>query len=219
MAFAWNQKQLRAFTPPTGDSPFDDWVAPQRLAAIGRIIAAVGMTPNSETELSNAIFQSFIETSRKIDPTESSKASNRLKKVKRILNGIRKQMAYIGADPYLCQNIKDAVGVAPRPIITLFFELQSLETELSKLAAEWQDKASLPPALKTRRPSEIEWLAGVALPLVYERNFRRRAGRSRGSKGKASGPTVRFIAATLKEVGAPYSEESIVRAMSRLVTL
>jgi hypothetical protein len=95
----------------------------------------------------------------------------------------------------------------------VFFELQSLENELSSLAKQWRRKTDLPSSLKDRRPSKLEWMAGVALP-----NFARRAGRSRTPESKPSGPTVRFIAATLKQVGALYSDESIVRAMTRLAT-
>jgi hypothetical protein len=219
VAYAWNRERLWAFTPPIGESAFDAWIAPQRSAAIARILNAVGKTPNSEIELANGIFQACIETRCKINSNEGSKANVRLKKVKRILRGVRKQIAFIGTDPFLSEKIKAAHGLAPSPINHLFFELQCLESELSRLAAEWKRKAKLPPALKDRRPSETEWLAGVALPLVYERNFFRRAGRSRGTGGKSSGPTVRFIAATLREIDVPYSEESIARAMSRLATL
>jgi hypothetical protein len=219
-----NEERLGAFTPPTGQKAFDDWIAPQRAAAIGRIIEAVKKPRSkidlrtSEIELANGTYRAFIETRGKLDPLESSKASNRLNKVKRILKSIRKHIAFIGTDPYLSQRIKDAYGVAPSPINQLFFELQSLENELSSLAKQWRRKTDLPSSLKDRRPSKLEWMAGVALPLVYERNFARRAGRSRTPESKPSGPTVRFIAATLKQVGALYSDESIVRAMTRLAT-
>jgi hypothetical protein len=120
---------------------------------------------------------------------------------------------------YLSENITGADGVAPRPIILLLFELQSLRERLSWLAREWQGKMDLPYSLKGRRPRELEWLAGVALPLVYERHFLHRAGRSRNAAGEVSGPTIRFIQATLNEVGILYSEESIARAFSRLTAL
>jgi hypothetical protein len=219
VAYVPNWERLRAFTPPTGGETFDEWIAPQRTAAIGRIVEAVGKTPNSEIDLATDIFEAFVETRTKIDPDESSKASNRLTKVKRVQKGLQKQITLLSTDRNLSQRINDAYGVAPRPIIQLLFELQSLEKELSSLAKQWRSKTHLPPSLKGRRPSEIEWLAGASLPLVYQRNFLLPAGRSRGRKDKPGGPTVRFIAATLKEIDVSYSEESIVRAMSRLATL
>jgi hypothetical protein len=218
-----NRELLWTFTPPTGDKAFDAWIAPKRTAAIGRILEAVRKNRSSglelctgEIDLATGIYQAFIETRSKLDPFESAKASNRLNKVKRILKGVRKQIGFASRDPYLSKNIKEPVGVAPSPIIQLLFDLQSLENELSWLAKQWRSKANLSPILIDRRPSELEWIAGFALPLVYERNFARRAGRSRTLKQKPSGPTVRFIAATLNELGVLYSDESIFRAMTRL---
>ena len=213
MADTANWEGLWAFTPPTGEKAFDDWIAPQRTAAISRILKAVGKSPNSELDLATGIYHACVETQSKLDPLDGSKASNRLRKIKRIVKALQKQIAFVSADPYLKRRIKDANGVAPRPIVQLLFELQSLENEWSWLAKKWRSKADLPPSLKDRRPSELEWLAGVSLPLIYERNFLRRAGRSRTTTG---GPTVRFIAATLSELGLSYSNESILRAMSRL---
>jgi hypothetical protein len=223
MASTFNWGRLVAFTPPIGDKIFDAWIAPKRTTAIGRILEAVRENRSSrlelhtgEIDLATGIYQAFIETRSKLDRYESSKASDRLKKVQRILKGVRKQIDFASKDPYLSKNIKEPVGVAPSKIVELLLDLQSLENQLSWLAKQWRSKANLSPTLKDRRPSELEWIAGVALPLVYERNFARRAARSRTLENKPSGPTIRFIAATLKEVGVLYSDESIVRAMTRL---
>ncbi|MGB6662955.1 MAG: hypothetical protein WBE90_28680 [Xanthobacteraceae bacterium] len=218
VAYIPNQERLWAFTPPTGKKAFDDWIAPQRTAAIGRILKAVGKSPNSELDLATGIYHACVETHSKLDLLEGSKASNRLNKIKHIVKALQKRIALVSADPYLKQRIVDANGVAPRPIVQLLFELQSLENEWSWLAKKWRSKADLPPSLKDRRPSELEWLAGVSLPLIYERCFLRRAARSR-TKGKPGGPTVRFIEAAMGELGMPYSGESIVRAFSRLTAL
>jgi hypothetical protein len=216
-----NRERLWAFAPPTGDKAFDERIAPKRTAAISHILEAV-RNPNSainlrtsEIDLATDIYMAFIETDAVLDPS-SSQASNRLKKVKRVLKGVQKQVTFVSTDAYLRQRIIVNFGIAPRPIFQLLFELQSLENELSRLAKQWRFKVGLPPSLKGRRPSELEWLAGVLLPLVYERNFLHHAGRSRSASGAPGGPTVRFIRATLKEVGISYSDESIIRAMSRL---
>ena len=129
---------------------------------------------------------------------------------------MEKQAALISADPYLSKAMGKAVGVAPPPILELHIELRSLEIQLSSLDKKWRSKADLPPELRGRRPSELEWLAGVALPLVYERHFLSRAGRSRNAEGEPGGPTVKFVEATLSELSIPYSPESIVRAFTRL---
>ena len=207
--------------PPTGHEAFDAWVAPQRTAAISRILKAVHKkavhkTAVDEVRLADDIFQADAE-----NPYQGSEASVRLKKVKRILKNVEKQAALIDADAYLKAILSDKkVGLGPLPPIwALLFELRSLENTLAYTAKESRSKADLPHELKGRRPSELEWLAGVSLPLVYERHFQFRAGRSRNAMGEPSGPTVRFIEATLTELGMPYSPESIVRAFSRLAPL
>jgi hypothetical protein len=213
-----NWDRLGAFTPPTGDQGFDDWIAPQRTVAIGRIIEAIKKPHKkidlltSEVDLANGIYRAAIETHSKFDRSERLQASNRLKNVKRVIKNIQKQITFISTDPFLSREITTPSGLAIPLIVQLLFQLQNLKNKLSWLA---EHKVDLPPTLKSRRPSELEWLAGVALPLVYERNFSSRAGRSRTQR-KPGGPTIRFIAATLKELGVFYSEESIVRAMSRL---
>jgi len=130
---------------------------------------------------------------------------------------VETQAALISADSYLSAAICKDVGlIRPPPIGELRIQLRSLEIQLSSLAKEWRTKIDLPPELSGRRPSEPEWLAGVALPLVYERHFLSPAGRSRNMEGEPGGPTVRFIEATLSELTIPFKRESIVRAFSRL---
>ena len=63
-----------------------------------------------------------------------------------------------------------------------------------------------------------EWLAGVELPLIFEECFGRKLGRSRDINGPG-GPTVRFIAAVMFEMGSQMEGETIVRAMSRFSEL
>lgn len=209
-----------AFTPPTGHRAFDDWVAPQRTAAIARIIKSVGKHPgkhpSDEVRLAADIYQAYIEAPLEIDPDDSSKAKNRLNSVKAILKGVENQCARIAADPYLSSTINKANGVQPAPITSVLFQLRSLEIALSSRAQKWRSKANLPPELKGRRPTELEWLAGVSLPLIYERHFLSRAGRSRNTDGKPDGPSVRFTGATLEELDMSYSRESIARAFTRM---
>ena len=208
---------VAAFVPPTGDKALDDWFAPLRTAAIGRILKAVGKSTDDEVQLATDIFEAYVATPSKLDLHEGSKAAQRLQKVKGIRKAVEKQAALISADPYLRKAIGDAAGVKlPFDIWGLCNELRGLEIQLSLLAERWRRKKDLPPDLRDRRPSEREWLAGVSLPLVYERHFFSPAGRSRNARGKPGGPTVRFVEATMSELSIPYSAESIARAFTRL---
>ena len=68
--------------------------------------------------------------------------------------------------------------------------------------------------------SAFDWLVGVRLATVYERHFGQPAGRSRMKDGQVGGPYIRFVQATLRELGIlnrgkPYSRETIARSVSR----
>ena len=90
-------------------------------------------------------------------------------------------------------------------------ETEKIQQGISK---KWRTGHKHDPSLRGRRVTAKEWLAGVMLPLVFEMHFPRHAGRSRGKGGAPSGPMVRFISAAMKELGLPYSDESIVKAFS-----
>ena len=68
--------------------------------------------------------------------------------------------------------------------------------------------------------SAFDWLVGVHLPTVYEGHSDQPAGRSRMNNGQVGGPYIRFVQATLRELGIlnrgkPYSRETIARSFSR----
>lgn len=211
------------FMPPTGIKKLDDWVRAKRTASISRIVKAVGKVPDSEESLATNIYRAFSEESALRDPLEGSKAKSRLEKIQEIINAAEKLDTLIAADPYISAKLLNRTTTNPFVSTTTPFEIPSmaaphlsalsLRNELVLVAKNWLDKADLP---DERRPSELEWLAGVSLPLVYERHFRHRAGRSRNAKGEPSGPTVKFVEATLREAGVPCKRETIVRAFSRL---
>jgi hypothetical protein len=215
MTDSWHAA-VSLFLPPTGTEELDKWTAPRRAAAIARIAKAVGHVPQNQDQLATEIFDACVEMRSQLDPLEGRKASERLRKVQRILKGVRKYEELIDSDPHISAAINQSHGVKLPPAKELLLELSALESFLVKLAANWRDKADLPVDLRSRRPSELEWLAGLSLPLVYERHFLRRAGRSRNAQGEVGGPGIRFIEATLKELGLSYSPESIARAFSRL---
>jgi hypothetical protein len=207
------------FSPPTGDKESDAWLAPKRAAAINRILKAVGEVPtNNEIRLATDIYEAYIRAIVVLDPLEISRGAGRLEKLRRIVEAIKKLDTLVASDFFISATInKVDTPFGMPPIKRMLLDADILKNELTRFASQWQrHKADLWRGLKSRGPSELEWLMGVSFPLVYERHFLRRAGRSRNAKGEPSGPMVRFIEATLKELGLPRKRESIVRAFSRL---
>ena len=177
------------FMPPTGIKKLDDWVRAKRTAAIARIVKAVGTKPDNEENLATNIYRAFCEESTARDPLERSKGKARLAKVKEIIEAAEHLDTLITADPYISARLQPTTTPFKMPSMTaLRFAAISLRDGLTLVAQNWRDKTDL---ADKRHPSELEWLAGVSLPLVYEQHFRRRAGRSRNA-GEPSGPTVRF---------------------------
>jgi hypothetical protein len=207
------------FMPPIGIKKLDHWLTAKRTAAIGRIVRAVGKVPDSEESLATDIYRAFSEESAARDPLEGFKAKARLAKVQEIIEAAERLDTLITADPYISARLVNWSTKSPLEPTTPFelppihVRARSLRNELALVAKNWRNKADLP---AKRRPSELEWLAGVSLPLVYERHFRHRAGRSRNARGEPSGPTVKFVQATLREAGLSCKPETIVRAFSRL---
>ena len=85
----------------------------------------------------------------------------------------------------------------------------------------WAPEASkgISAALGMNTLSALDWLVGVRLATVYERHFGQSAGRSRMKDGQVGGPYIRFVQATLRELGIlnrdkPYSRETIARSVS-----
>lgn len=85
------------------------------------------------------------------------------------------------------------------------------EHELDKISA-------LKQLVDVGNSSAVQWLAGVTLPEIYQRHFRRKGKRSRDNGGPASGPYIRFVSAVLGEFSItksdkPYSVETIDAAV------
>jgi hypothetical protein len=170
---------IAVFAPPGDDTALDEYFAKLRTPAVNRILEAVGKSVVNESQFGTDIFWACIATRRRLDLGDGAKAAERLHKVREIKNAVEKHASVISGDLYL--------GELNGKLSKLRIELQSLETELSSISDNWRSKADLTPELKGRRPSEPEWLTGVALPLVYERHFASPAGRSRNINGKPGG--------------------------------
>lgn len=86
---------------------------------------------------------------------------------------------------------------------------------------EWQQEAAAQMAneLHLGKRSPFEWLAGIALPRIFEEHFCRLARISRDKYGKASGPYVRFAITSLRELGIsnrgrPFASDAIAKALT-----
>ena len=207
------------FMPPSAFKTLDEWIAPRRAAALARVIGAVGMRPHHEARLAADIFEAYCRMRTDLGVSRSSQAKNQLKKVKRILKLVDKADAMIASDTFIRARINNtSTPFELSPTSQLLLKGRAAEAELILLAKKRRvESAPTAGKLNSRRPSELEWLAGVLLPLVYERHFLRRAGRSQSAEGEPGGPTVRFAKAVLKELGLKnFKRASIVRAFTRL---
>jgi hypothetical protein len=206
--------------------------------AIGRILAAVGrgyIPPELDRKaLCADIADAYHSRRCAFDLADGSKAQDQLKQLRRIRKTAEKLASLLSAADITVNatiatcldkitppwaKIAPPMGspAAPKPVEQLDQWLRAIamaEGLRERRAAKWRTGHKHDPDLRGRRVTEKEWLAGVSLPLVFEWHFRERAGRSRSKAGKPSGPMVRFIGATMKELGLPYDAESIMRAYS-----
>ena len=201
--------------------------------AIDRILKAVGkehVPYNLDRqslcrEITNAYFSRY----RAFDLFEGSKSGQRLEALRRMREATETLLALlkpdVGIDGMIAAQLKRAGIAMPSPPMSQPLTLVSFLEQLRHAIADtekiqqginenWRTGHKQHLTLRGRRPTEKEWLAGVALPLCFERHFRLPAGRSRGKAGKPSGPMVRFISATMQELGLTYADESIVKAYS-----
>jgi hypothetical protein len=177
----------------------------ERKAAIERIVKATGRSPDDADKLVEDICQADDDYSQTLN-VKQAEAQRTHRLLKRIRKGMANSAKLIETDPII-KKIADS------------YELPRLLEALGNFE-NWQamrHRAKKNQGKKSRQASAIEWLAGVSLPLVYERRFgaavvySRRAGDS-----VPHGPAVSFIEATLAELGLKYDRHSIGRALTRL---
>jgi hypothetical protein len=200
-----------------------DWVGPLRrflvdtssppVAAIDGILTQVGQkfvpADLDRPALRNAIAWA-IETKDKIDKSRPGKRSRALRKsVKRIREAAEALDTCLKENSDAWQRITRLLPSVPEDVMRIICAAQAMDQTLTESDEHTTAEYSL------RIPTANEWLAGVELPLVFEEFFHRKEGRSR-TDGKPGGPTVRFVDAVMTEMGIPFSQESIVRAMTGL---
>jgi hypothetical protein len=186
--------------------------------AIDRILAAVGqrhIPPDLDRRaLCADISDAYHSRDHAFDLFHGSEARAQRKLLGRIRTTAEKLASLLKKDDAVTAMIASA---SPKPIDQLNEFLRAvriIEKSREHVAIKWRTAHKHDPALRGRRPTEKECLAGVSLPLVFEWHFHQRASRSRTKDGNPSGPTVRFIGATMKELDLPYDDESIMRAYS-----
>jgi hypothetical protein len=210
--------------------------------AIERILTAVGKKPPGldREALRADIGQAYVSRRNGFDLFRGSEASGRLKRLRDMRGALKKAATLMKADRRADAMIQWALKrdwPVPKPFSPLlgpsepqavlpFLErlqvaIAEIEKQQKSIAEKYRNAHKRDPNLKGRRLTEQEWLAGVELPLVFERHFRLRAGRSRGKSGSGppTGPMVEFISATMKELGFKYTKESIARAYNRRAPL
>jgi hypothetical protein len=97
--------------------------------------------------------------------------------------------------------------------------LEAFVAELDRVISAAQDfveQNSHGGWVRLNRPPK-EWMAAEVLPEVYERNFHRRASRSRNpNTEKADGPYLRFAQAVMVEWDIPITKGVIARALKEV---
>lgn len=173
-------------------------------AAIGGIIKATGKLPDDENRLAEDIEQADIEYALHLRVRSARKGDWR-KSLKRVRAELENSAKLIDADPLL----KRLAG--PSDLPRLVQVLRNIESWADRLAAHHGSK-------KDRQPTPMEWVAGVALPLVYAERFSARITFDRDDDGNPTGPLIDFIEAAMTALGLRYSQASIARAITRLKT-
>ena len=199
-------------TPSTVPAkPVDDRALDQILDAVGKKFIPVNL---NRKVLWTAIVKA-VETKEAIDrfrPGARKRAMT--KSVKRIRKAAKSLRAPIKENDDVDQLFASLLPSALEDIERLIVVTERAEQT-------WNKPNEAICAQYDRIPSAGEWLAGVELPLIFEKCFSRSkpAGRSRNKNGDPSGPTVRFITAVMSEMDSPLKGETIVRAMTRFSEL
>jgi hypothetical protein len=201
--------------------------------AVDRFLAAVGKSyipPGLDKgALSAAIAKANYQRDHGSNLLYGSEALDRVKLLRRIGKTTEKLNSLLNKDPAVKAMIDErSLTITPPPMSPfqtvipkptdqlpqLLRGIASVQKIQQRIGDKWRTAHKHDKALKGRRVSEREYLAGVLLPLVYEWHFLTPAGRSRSKDGKPSGPMVCFIHATMQELELPYGKEAIVRAYS-----
>jgi hypothetical protein len=191
------------------DMPLDE-------RGLGKIIEAVGRRYIPAT-LDRSALRRAIDKSKKSAETISknrhgARARKRFERLKQILEAAKRLASLLEVTDDASDMVQRLCGEWTLAMVSrLIVDIEALVHVLSdgdREPSQWGN------------PTTNEWLAGAELPCVFEEHFCRKPGASwNKAHKKAGGPCVRFIEATMLELGKPYSTASILRAMTRLRAL
>jgi hypothetical protein len=183
--------------------------------ALDRILAALGATFVPADFNRNALLTAIEQAMAAQKIIDRSRKGPRARGIAKIMNRIRVEAKALTA---LLQENDDVLDLIRKEVPSVLEDVDRLRVVAEVLKQTHSKPSEAALALYGRIPSSSEWLAGVELPLIYEDCFHRKAGRSR-TGGKPGGPTVRFVAAVMLEVGLPLAADTIIRAMTRFADL
>jgi hypothetical protein len=189
------------------DMPLDE-------RGLDKIIEAVGRKYITATFDRSALRRALGKSEKSAETISKNRhgarARNRLTRLKQILEAAEQLESLLKVQDDASEMIRKCFG--EEPIVTVIRLIGEVEALLHVLSdhepSQWGN------------PTTNEWLAGAELPCVFEEHFCRKPGASRNkAHKKGDGPCVRFIEATMLELGKPCSTASILRAMTRLRAL
>jgi hypothetical protein len=202
--------------------------------AIDRIVKAIGgkHVPRGldRQALCSDIADAYYRRDHAFDLYKGSTAQRDLKHLRRVRHTAAKLLGLLRRDTRVEAMIGAMIsaaptaGVGPHPprqspidlLNQLLDAVARVERVRAHAAEEWRTAHKRDSVLRGRRPTGTEWLAGVSLPLVFERHLQKPARRSRTKEGAPAGPLIQFVRVVLKELQLTYADESIMRAITRL---
>ena len=97
--------------------------------------------------------------------------------------------------------------------VSLTNGLKELALEARAAVKKYDDPDTMREILEV---SPTDWLLGEGLVRVFETHFRRPVTRTREAGGPPKGPFIRFATAVTAQLGEPFSDETVSKAISAL---
>lgn len=174
----------------------------QRDKAIAIIISITGKEPDSRDLLARSINLASVAFAIS-DLTRQAKTGERAKGVKRVQKGIQKLEALVSKYP----QAKEAIGAS----LNFKEALAALDLLLNRRPVLGGEIVGA----EGRQPSQIEWLAGCFLPVIFEEQFGSPAKFSRNDDDVPHGPIINFVALVLLMLGWVCTPNLIGTAISQ----
>jgi len=186
---------------------------------LDKIIKAVGSRYVPATLDRSALRRAIHESDKSAEiisaDRRGARARKRLKRLKQVRETAKQLASLLEVKDDASDMIENLWSKSARPLGE--WPLALVSRLIVDVVEASEHALSNPEPRQWANPTANEWLAGAELPCVFEEHFRREPGVSRNkTHKKGSGPCVRFIEATMRELGVCYSPASILRTMTRL---